>query len=242
MLAFLAPALPARADLRHTATWVVSGEENVGQTITRKRGELALFARIVPKSLFRLREDVFLTRKDKPYVEIPKGTLMTHVDGRDDMACEILRRGGSAFDCLSDTDHDGRFETFFATQVFNEIFLGSIGDDGHFRSLPDPATLDAVESGEAPVVKLGILNEGSSKLEFRYRICALIARDKIVFGSDTTSVSCLADRRVASLASMPIAINAYGSDIRVVEVTSKLATMQVGHTRSGGEFRTSWSM
>ena len=171
LLTMLFSASLANAAVRHSVSWTVVANDG---TIMIPRGKFTAFGRIVPEKLFRIDEDAIGSKKGR--IAIPKSRLMIPIDGDSTKVCELLEHLGSSFDCLTDTNGDGAFDTFFGTQVFNSFMIGSIGDDGGFEPLVKPVLASAVDPlTETPLIELGIRYLGLSKNQIKFELCVRLA-------------------------------------------------------------------
>ena len=130
-------------------------------------------AKIIPATMYTLPQDALVPRNG--IIAVPKDTLMVPLADDPHSLCELRRHAGSAFACLADTNHDGRFDTYFGTQTFNEIFLGSIGDDGGFEKLSQPVDVEKVDPKAAtPEIWLELKPRGSANGLVAYDVCTKI--------------------------------------------------------------------
>lgn len=173
---------------RHSAAWLVPGRGGPSQVLNRRSDKYFEISRIFPAKLFVASSNAVVATKKGDVVAIQKGQLMVPLDDRPDSVCELLRHAGSAFTCLRDTDGDGAFDTYFGTQVFNAIFLGSTGDDGGFERLISPIHLSEVDPrGQSPEIYLDVRYEGFSSGLLSYTSCLRITWEDKYYPSRSCS-------------------------------------------------------
>lgn len=179
LTAAVAAAAPApRKATIHEARWMVIGSDAAAETVAVKKGTGVIVARIAPRRLFRLEGDV--TTKNG-FLALRKGTLMVPLADDPKSACELLRSVGSAFYCLTDNDGDGRFDSFFGTQVFQEFFVNSLGDDGGFQPVAPVAWTPVDPKTAAPDFPVTVVYKGLSGQAAKYDVFVQVVRDKSVF-------------------------------------------------------------
>jgi hypothetical protein len=172
-LLLAATSAQARRSQRHITNWIVPGQDGLARDVGRDQDGYFRISRIVPARLYVVSQDAAVPRNN--LVATPKGTLMIPLVDDPYSVCELRRHEGSAFACLTDTDHDGKYDTYFGTQVFNEIFLGSIGDDSRFEQLSQPAELREVDPRkDAPEINLELKYYGMSDGYVKYVTCTHI--------------------------------------------------------------------
>ena len=183
LLSLFASPLIARNANPHIVLWMVPGNAAPPQTVNRDREGFFRIGRIVPTKLFTLPQDAVVPRDG--IIAVNAGTLMVPLVDDPYSVCEIRRHEGSAFACLKDTDHDGKFETYFGTQTFNEIFLGSIGDDGGFEDLTQSVSLQEVDPKlKTPEIDLKIKFKKISNGILYYEMCTKITWPSKYFSAE----------------------------------------------------------
>ncbi|GAA4751696.1 hypothetical protein GCM10023264_18040 [Sphingomonas daechungensis] len=153
-------------------------------------------------------------------------------------ACELKSRRGSAYSCITDADGDGRFETYFLTQVFNEIFLGSIGDD--FAVFPLAGSVEITEidaQSRTPDIGLELKVERLSKGVVKYRICLRPSWE----GKYYKQAPCSKEPVQAELDDSG-RVSIQGQRVRLIPAEGKPSSVIVESSPSDFEFSTSFSL
>ena len=202
----------------------------------RKSGGSYLIGRIVPTRLLRAVEDIKVAREG--IVAIRAGTLMIRLADDPRSACELQSRGSSAFACIRDTNSDGKYDTYFGTQVFNTFFVGSIGDDGGFEALAGPVVLTEIDAkANTPPINLFLDFGGQKSSEVKYRVCLWEGWDS----KYPSRGACLRRSGVATLDSSGNAL-IYGKKIRFDGLKSKPKSIFVDHNPEDVPFSTGFSI
>jgi hypothetical protein len=148
--------------------------------------------------------------------------------------CELRRHGGSAFACLADTDRDGMFDTYFGTQTFNEIFLGSIGDDGGFERLSQPVGLRKVDPKVAtPEIGLELKFKGNSNGLVEYVVCTKITWEEKYFAPRSCTKKSLKSQLDPSGRA-----TVFGQSASFTNVEAKPPRLDVKYAKTDFEFST----
>lgn len=162
--------LTAASAPRYIAKWKLDTNTETGQEFTFEKNKHQKIGRVVPARLFELSDDAFVSKGQIGYLK--RGTLMVPVDDSLRKYCRFERHLGSAFGCLSDSEGDGRLDSYFGTQVFKEFFTGSVGDDGGYEILNAPVSFREVDPyTSAPAIDLEFLYLGRSGDKISYQLC-----------------------------------------------------------------------
>jgi len=189
-LSLLQSPVAAKRAARHTTGWLVPGNDPPESQASKTHGDYYTIGRIVPAKLFRLEQDAAVLHKGITVIAIPRATLMVPLEDDSHSACTLRTLAGSAFACLSDTDGDGAYDTFFGTQVFNEIFFGSIGDDGGFSPLVQRVNLLAVDPKvETPKIDIAVKPKSIVKSKLIYTVCVFISWESRYYDRPICSVN-----------------------------------------------------
>lgn len=234
LLLALAPnSLDARS---HSARWIIPARSAPAENVIQNRDGYFPIGTIVPAKLFRASYNITVARKN--ILAIPSGTLMIRLEDDPWSACELKRSRGSAYACITDSNRDGRFDTYFGTQVFNEILLGSIGGDSSFEPLSGPVDLAEIDSRtNTPRIDLELKFDGMSANGVRYRICTSISWPAKYYNER----SCLRRPIQSQLDSTGSAV-IFGQRVGFGRVRSKPLSLHVEHNRADVEFSTSFSL
>jgi hypothetical protein len=220
---------------RHTAAWVIAANPSSTERVVRDKDGYFPIGTLVPAKLYRLSRDVILPTKN--IVIIPAGTLMIplHDDGRS--VCELSSRRGSNFSCLTDSDNDGALDTYFGTQVFNEIFLGSIGDDGGFERLPYPIELASLNPKmETPQILIELKMRGTKADAIRFDVCTNTSWKSKYYQEH----SCTKVTQTAPLNSSGQAM-ILGNQVQIDGLSAKPSYLTVDHNKADVAFSTTWT-
>jgi hypothetical protein len=232
-LAMMSSPLDAGRAPPHSTRWVVAANQTPAENVTRNKDGYFRIGTVIPAALYRPTQDISVVTK-KGNVTRPAGKLFVRLQDDPRKYCEMRNSRGSAFDCLADTDGDGKADTFFGTQVFNEIFLGSIGDDGGFAPLVAPVDLVAIDPRtNAPRIDLELKYDGMSGNVVKYRTCMLTSWESKYYGER----SCLRKSLEAQLDATGSAM-IYGQKIRFEGVRGKPPSIHVEYGRKDFEFPT----
>ena len=220
----------------HNARWVVPASTLGQKQVTRGRGGYYAIGNIVPARIFRLSENAVVLHKGAPVVVIPGGTLMIPLEDDPQSACVLRTLAGSNFACLSDRDNDGVYDTYFGTQVFNEIFFGSIGDDGAFTALSKGVELAQVDpKTETPRIDLAIKPHNVANGRLKYTACVYISWDSRYYDEP----SCTVKPQEASLDSSGRA-TIYGQTVGLSNIKSSTPSIEVQYGLADFDFPTFW--
>lgn len=219
----------------HSARWIIPANGAPAANVVRNREGYFPIGTIVPAELYTPAQDISVVTK-KGNIVRPRGKLLVRLIDDPRSLCELKNSRGSAFDCVTDTDGDGKIDTFFGTQVFNEIFLGSIGDDGGFAPLSSPVELTALNPRTgAPKIDLELKFDGISGTIVKYRVCVNTSWKSKYYGER----SCLRRTAKAQLDATGSAL-IYGQKIRFSGVAAKPSTIFVEYGRDDVEFSTNF--
>lgn len=214
------------------------------EALVFEKNKFQRIARVAPARLFELSGDSVVAKGPIGY--LGRGTLMVPVDESLRRFCRFERHLGSAFGCLSDSDGDGRLESYFGTQVFKEFFTGSVGDDGGHESLATSVPVVEVDSFlESPQIDLEFVYLGKSKKdEVRYQFClSKKITDNIKFYQSRSrtgySVVCSMEFR-ANLTKTAGKIDGFGVEIEIAGADAKTAGAKIS-ARTNNTFETSSS-
>lgn len=235
LLSLASSSVEAGRAPRHTAHWIIPANPSPPERVMRNRDGYFPVGTLVPATLYRLSNDVVLPSKN--LVIIPAGTLMIPLADDRRSVCELSSRRGSNFSCLADTDNDGKLDTYFGTQVFNELFLGSIGDDGGFQRLPGPIDLVRLNpKTDTPRISLELKFNATVPGGMKYRVCTNVSwRSKYYHER-----SCLVRTEQTSLDASGWAV-ILGQRVRFDGVRFKPAYVTVDYNKHDVPFTTSWS-
>jgi hypothetical protein len=221
----------------HSTRWVVLANDTPPGTVVRNKDGYFRIGTIAPARLYRPAQTISVVTK-KGHVVLPAGKLFAPLQDDPRKFCEIRNSKGSAFDCLFDTDRDGKADTYFGTQVFNEIFLGSIGDDGGFAPLASPVDLAEVDpKSQAPQIDLELKFDGMSDNIVKYRLCMKTSWRSKYYDER----SCLRRTIQAQMDASRSAL-IHGQKVRFDRVRDKPPSVYVEYGREYFEFPTSFSL
>ncbi len=219
----------------HSARWIIPANNAPAANVFRNDDGFFPIGTVVPAELFAPLQDISVITK-KGNVVRPKGKLLVRLVDDPRSLCELKNSRGSAFDCVSDTNGDGKIDTFFGTQVFNEIFLGSIGDDGGFAPLSSPVDLAAVDPRTgAPKIDLELKFDGISGNIVKFRVCVKTSW-KSKYYDERSCLRRTANAPIDATGSAMI----YGQKIRFENVRGKPPSIYVEYGRSDHEFATNF--
>ena len=163
-------ALTAASAPKYKGHWTVDSNAGSRQSLIFEKNKYQKIGKVVPARLFELSGDSIGSKGQIGY--LGRGTLMVPVDESLRKFCRFERHLGSAFGCLSDSDADGRLDTYFGTQVFKEFFTGSVGDDGGHETLKAPVSINEVDPhSRSPQIDLEFLYLGKSGDKISYQFC-----------------------------------------------------------------------
>lgn len=237
MLLMAPTSLQAGRATPHSTRWIVPANSSPPGNVIRNEDGFFLIGTIIPAELYKPVQDISVVTK-KGNVHLPAGKLLVRLRDDPRSLCELKNSRGSAFDCVSDTNGDGKIDTFFGTQVFNEFFLGSIGDDGGFAPLASPVDLAAINPRTgAPKIDLELKLDGLSGNIVKYRVC-LNTSWKSKYYSER---SCLRRTRQAQLDGTGSAI-IYGQKIRFDGVRGKPPSIYIEYAQDDYDFSTNFSL
>lgn len=231
-------ALEARRARAHSARWIVQANGMPAGNAFRTDEGYFRIGTVIPAKLYRPTQNISVVVKKSRFVTIPADRLMVRLEDDPRSFCELKSSRGSAFDCFTDTDGDGKVDTFFGTQVFNEIFLGSIGDDGGFTPLAGPVELAELDPRtNTPMISLELKYDGMSGNVVKYRVCMNTSWESKFYGER----SCQRRSMQAQLDSTGSAV-IFGQKIRFEGVRGKPPTLYIEYSQEDFEFPTTFSL
>jgi hypothetical protein len=180
--------LTAASAPRYKGNWIAAPDGEFSGVIVFEKGKYQKIGRAVPARMFELRDDSFVAKGAITY--LGRGTLMVPVDSSLRRFCRFERHLGSAFGCLSDTDGDGKLDSYFGAQVFKDFFTGTVGDEGGHESLTKPVSFAEIDSFvKSPQIDLEFVYLGKSmQNELVYQFClSKKITDNLKFYSSSSS-------------------------------------------------------
>jgi hypothetical protein len=219
----------------HFTNWIIPGDDKLAQVVSIRNGGYFKLSRMVPSKMYTLLQDAFVPRRN--ILAIPKDTLMVPLADDPHSVCELRAHAGSAFACLTDTDGDGKFDTYFGTQVFNEIFLGSIGDDSGFEKLSQPVELRKVDPKiTTPEISLEMNYYGITDGFAQYTVCTKISWKSRYFHERYCN-----KKTIKSKINDDMNISVFGQTISMVDAESGSQKLTIEYNKYDFEFSTRFS-
>ncbi|MEG3143033.1 hypothetical protein U1839_00060 [Sphingomonas sp. RT2P30] len=220
LLALLGAAPPLR-----TASWVVVGEQ-AAQTEGRVKSTASVvFAHLVPKTSYRLSDDVV---GSDGVVVAPKGSLLILTDGDDHAACVTggAYRGRSA--CFIDSDGDHSFDRYFYVHTQSAYFFQSLGDEGAVATIGAPARYEEATSDQPTLeVRLQEMSTGGLVMPARFALCFDGSPSKNFLGRDTTPTFCSTQEISLRASVLPVHVDLHGGSITFLRKSGGAYIVQV---------------